>query len=264
MKVQPFTRHLTEESTGYAKLQEKHFRKIRYNEAEQAIMTDEANAAIVGVSVYIEENPELYDESYYKAFDEIKTTRHVESIGQQDFEVFYSFSGSIRGNKRYGNANWSARFLYEFICASFNGGERFVDTYFNYVFPIRPVYDDLKDLVERVQESIADRWNDGNLKGGQWGSFYKFQDAQMIHLQYSLEKFSRRIRDDIINCLATGMIPLRFSLSASTIKKRLSLGLSGITPFYATSWLIKQIEVHVILGSDNSGMLFFSDTYKGK
>ena len=105
MKIQSFTRHLTEESTGYTKLKNKKFRKIRYNEAEKAIMTDDVDAAISGVSLYIEENPDLYDESYYKAFEEIKTQRHVETIDQQDFEVFYSFSGAIRGDRRYGNSN---------------------------------------------------------------------------------------------------------------------------------------------------------------
>lgn len=264
MAALSFTRHLTEESSGYAKLKDKKFRKIRYNEAEKAIMTDDVGAAISGVSLYIEDNPELYDESYYKAFEEIKTQRHVESIGQQDFEVFYSFSGAIRGNRRYGNANWSARFLYEFLCAGFNGGERFVDTYIDRIFVIRPVYATLKDIVDHVQNAIESKWNDGNLKGGQWGAFYRFQESQMSYLQYSLERFSREIRDDIINCLATGLIPLRFSLSPSTIKKRLSLGLQGDSPFYATSWLINQLEIHVILGKANSGMLFYSDTYKGK
>lgn len=264
MIAHSFTRHLTEESTGYAKLQENNFRKIRYNEAEKAIMNNEAKAAISGVSVYIKENPELYDESYFKVFNEIKRKRRVETISQQDFDLFYSFSGAIRGDRKYGNSNWSARFLYEFLCTAFNSGERFIDTYFNQLFIIRPVYETLKDLVERVQDSIESRWNDGNLKGGQWGAFYKFQESQMDHLKDSLERFSSEIRDDIINCLSTGMIPLNFSLSSSTVKKRLSLGLPGTTPFYATSWLIKQLEVHIILGSDNSGMLYYSDTYKGK
>ena len=174
MKVQPFTRHLTEESVGYAKLKDKKYRKIHYNEAEKTVMENEAGAAIAGVSVYFKDEPDLYDESYYKAFEEIKTQRHVESIGQQDFEVFYSFSGAIRGNRRYGNANWSARFLYEFLCTAFNSGERFIDTYFNQLFIIRPVYETLRDLVERVQDSIESRWNDGNLKGGQWGAFYRY------------------------------------------------------------------------------------------
>lgn len=264
MKIQSFTRHLTEESTGYAKLKDKKFRKIRYNEAEKAIMTDDVNAAISGVSLYIEENPDLYDESYYKAFEEIKTQRHVETIDQQDFEVFYSFSGAIRGDRRYGNSNWSARFLYEFLCTGFNGGERFVDTYLNTLFVTRPVYATLKELVEHVQSAIEAKWNEGNLKGGQWGAFYRFQEAQMTHLQNGLERFSREIRNDIILCLSIGLIPLRFSLAKSTVDKRLSLGLQGDTPFYATSWLINQLEVHVILGSSNTGTMFYSDTYKGR
>lgn len=263
MKVQSFTRHLTEESAGYAKLKSNKFRKIRYNEAEQAIMENESGAAIAGVSVYIEDNPELYDESYYKAFDEIKTQRRVETLHAQDFEVFYSFSGAIRGDRKYGNPNWSARFLYEFLCTTYNGGERFVDTYFDRVFHYRPVYEMLEETVEGVQESIETKWNDGNLRGGQWASFYRFQSAQMSYLQKSLKNFSREIRSDIITCLSTGLIPLNFSLAKSTKDKRLSMGLPGDTPFYATSWLIRQIEVHVILGDSNSGVMFYSDTYKG-
>ena len=86
----------------------------------------------------------------------------------------------------------------------------------------------------------------------------------MMHLQNGLERFSREIRNDIILCLSIGLIPLRFSLAKSTVDKRLSLGLQGDTPFYATSWLINQLEVHVILGSSNTGTMFYSDTYKGR
>lgn len=263
MKVQSFTRYLTEESPGYAKLKSKKFRKITYNEAEKAIMENKSGAAIAGVNVYVEENPEMYDESYYKAFDEIKTRRHVGPIGRQEFEVFYSFSGSIRGDRKYGNSNWSARFLYEYLCASFNGGERFVDTYLNSVFPYRPVYEELSELVSYVEDAIDTKWNDGNLRGGQWAAFYRFQSSQMDYLKRSLAGFSRDIRYDIIQCLSTGIIPLNFSLARSTVKKRQSLSLPGDSPFYATSWLINQIEVHVILGKNNTGMLYYSDTYKG-
>ena len=53
MKIKPYTRFLAEESSGYAKLKSKNFKKIRYNEEEQAIMTDQDTAAIAGVSMYI-------------------------------------------------------------------------------------------------------------------------------------------------------------------------------------------------------------------
>ena len=263
MKTQSFTRELSEESVGYAKLRSNKFRKIRFNEAEKAVMNDSDRAAIAGVSLYIEENPENYEESYYKQFNEIKTQRKAAPIGKQDFEVFYSFSGSVRGARGYGHSNWSARFLYEFLCTGFNGGERFVDTYLDRIFTSRPVYILLEELVEGVQNSIETKWNDGNLKGGQWASFYRFQASELDYLRKSLERFSKEIREDIILCLSIGLIPLNFSLSSSTVKKRLSLGLQGDTPFYATSWLINQLEVHIVLGVANTGSLFYSDTYKG-
>ena len=264
MKIKPYTRFLAEESAGYAKLKSKNFKKIRYNEEEQAIMTDQDTAAIAGVSMYIKDNPEFYDESYSKVFDEIKTKRMVIVGDKEDFEVFYNFSSARRGDRRYGNANWSARFLYEFLCSGFNGGERFIDSYLNKVFTTRPVYAQLTDMIESIQEGIKERWNDGNLKGGQWASFYKFQTERMDYLQRSLSRFSRDIRQDIILCLSTGIIPLRFSLAQSTINKRLSLGLQGDTPFFATSWLIRQLDLHIILGDANTGMLYYSDTYKGE
>ena len=127
----------------------------------------------------------------------------------------------------------------------------------------RPVYMELEDMVQEVRSGIETKWSNGELRGGQWASFYRFQAAEMDHLKRSLASFSRGIRDDIITCLGNGLIPLNFSLAPSTIKKRLSLGLSGDTPFYATSWLINQIEVHVILGASESGSLFYSDSYKG-
>ena len=261
MIVQSFTRYLTENDAGYAKLKSKKFRKIRYNESEQAIMENEEGAAIAGVSVYVEENPEMYDESYLKAFENIKS-RSVYS--DNNFEVFYSFSGAIRGDRKYGNSNWSARFLYEFLSAGFNGGERFIDTYLNRVFPSRPVYTDLEELVEGVNEGIRTKWNDGNLKGGQWAAFYRFQTAEMEYLKKKLASFSRAIREDIIMCLSIGLIPLNTSPSPATIKKRLSLGITSENSFYATSWLIRQIEVHVILANSGTGTLYYSDTYKGE
>jgi hypothetical protein len=264
MKIKSFTRYLEEESTGYAKLKSKKFRKIRFNDAEKAIMTDEENAAIAGVSMYIKNNPDKYEESYFKAFDELKTRRTFKIKNKKDFEVFYSFSNAIRGNRRYGNSNWSARFLYEFLCVRFNGGERFVDTYLERLFPSRPVFLLMEALVEKVQTDIETKWNDGELRGGQWTAFYKFQSAEMDYLRKALERFSREIRQDIILCLSTGLVPLRFSLAQATINKRLSLGLKGDSAFYATSWLINQLEVHVVLGDAAGGNLFYSDSYGGK
>lgn len=258
MKILPYSRFLSEESPGYAKLQSKKFRKITYNAEEKAIMKDDEKAAITGVRMYFEENPED-EEAYYSIFDNIRNPRFVESGG---FELFYSFSNSIRGSRKYGNPNWSARFLYEFICAAYNGGDRFVDTYFNYVFTSRPVYRALVRIVENVQDAIETKWNDGNLKGGQWASFYKFQAAEMSGLRNDLEDFSTDIRQDIITCLGIGLIPLRFSLAPATLKKRQQLNL-GTTPFYATTWLIHQITVHVILGDLMQGNLHYSDNYTG-
>ena len=259
MKPQPFTRHLEEDSPGYAKLKSKKFGKIVYNEEEQAIMKDDPKAAIVGVKAYYKADPENED-AYYSIFDHIVNPRTVEV---DDFEVFYSFSNSIRGDRKYGNKNWSARFLYEFLCAGYNDGERFIDTYLNRVFMYRPVYQDLRGTVDDIQQVIDTKWNNGQLRGGQWSSFYNLQAAQMENLKKSLKRFSRNIRDDIIVCLSNGILPLNFSLAPATVKKRLSLGLSGDKPFYATSWLINQLEVHVILGSSNSGQVYYSDSYKG-
>lgn len=263
--MKDFNRYLTEESVGYAKLKSRRFRKIRYNEEERAVMEDDAGSAISGVSLYIEDNPEDYDQSYYNMFDSIKTKRSVGSVGRRkDFEVFYSFSNSIRGQRKYGNPNWSARFLYEFLCSHFNAGERFVDTYFNTVFPLRPVHGQLTRLLDRIEAELAQRWNGGDLRGGQWAAFYKFQAEQMSFLRGALEEFSRDLREDVISCLAMGMIPLNFSLRQSTVRRREEAGLDGQPPFYATSWLIRQVEVHIVLSDTNSRYMFYSDTYRGK
>lgn len=262
MKVQSFTRHLTEEDSGYAKLKDEKFRKIRYNEDEKAIMTDSSRAAIAGVSLYAEENPDD-ENAYYNTFSKMKTHRKGLDIKGADFEVYYSFSSSTRGTTSYGNSNWSARFLYEFLCASFNSGERFIDTYLNRVFMGRPVYRALQSMVQEIQTEILAKWKDGNLRGGQWASFYRFQESQMKYLKSLLGTFSYDVRQDIISCLSNGMIPTTFSLSPATVKKRHSLGIHNNNPFYATSWLISQLEVHIVLSNSNEGSLFYSDSYKG-
>jgi hypothetical protein len=243
MKILPFTRYLDESSTGYSKLKTQQVEKISLQETEKEMLSE-------GIEIYI---------PYFKDL----TKKLVADYSGDDFEIFYSFKSSVRGSRRYGDERWTARMLYEFLCETYNRGEKFIDTYFNLIFPSRQVYFELARTIKDIEKIIEENWKEGNLKGGQWKKFYKIQDAKQQELKESLKIFDKWVKDDIILCLQCGLLPMNFILAESTRNKRRSLGLPMFSPFYATGWLIRQLQIHVVLGEGSSGNFYYSDTFKG-
>jgi len=244
MKILPFTRYLDESSTGYAKLKSQQFSKITPTSTEEEMLDE-------GIELFVSN------------FRELTQKLRTDYIGD-DFEIFYSFDARVRGQRNYGDERWTARLLYEFLCEHFNHGERFIDKYFNLIFPTRQIYFELSRAIRKIRKEIEDNWKGGKLKGGQWKKFYSLQELKQQELKESLKIFDKLIKDDIILCLQCGLIPLNFTLSKSTIAKRRSLMLPMFSPFYATGWLIKQLRIHVILGEGFEGNFYYSDSYKGK
>ena len=206
---------------------------------------------------------------------EMTTRRIANAPGIADnIQISYSFPKAIRrntfvrrdgsGKGTYGVDGISFRLLYEFLCETFNSGEYFIDTYFNTIFDTRPVYDELEDLNESIIGDIEEE------KAALLGEIVYRKDRQP-DMRYRASKryvalfawlnpvragaasrVARRIQDDIVDCLATGRIPLRKSkVSASTLEKRERLiGLGDDKFFYASGQLIRSLQVYVELAEE--------------
>ena len=197
------------------------------------------------------------------------------------FQITYNFSHAVRRNnfpvrdalplqpkvmKEYGAPGWSFRMLYEFLCEAYNNGEPFVDTYFDRVFKIRPVYSDFTAIYDSIQERInVEQLNmfmslplkaDGtpDMRYAVSRKFMDFEVWQDPIKKQGCRRLAKLIRHDIEVCLSTGQLPLRgkegAKISRSTGKLRDELG-GMIHPnrlFYASGQLIRHLNIYVEIG----------------
>lgn len=87
------------------------------------------------------------------------------AFGKGDFEITYDFSSAPRNNwftnykgkrVRYGADGWSFRTLYEFLCATYCGGEYFIDSYFEKWFVSSPAYNAYEELKAELNTGIVE------------------------------------------------------------------------------------------------------------
>ena len=168
--------------------------------------------------------------------------------------------------KEYGAPGWSFRMLYEFLCEAYNGGEPFVDTYFDQVFKIRPVHSDFTAIYDSIQDSInaeqlalfmelpltADGTPDMRYTASK--RFMDFKVWQDPIVKQGCGRLAKLIRHDIEVCLSTGQLPLRGREGATISRraKKLRDELGGmIHPsrlFYASGQLIQHLNIYVEIG----------------
>ena len=170
----------------------------------------------------------------------------------EDHQITYKFSHAVRKNmfassnglKAYGAEGWTYRFLYEFLCEVFNGSVPFVDSYFKQLFKIRPVYENFLSIQDDVNNIFYDM-----PKQDAKGRFIKLPSrAELIKAR--AKQVGQDIRDDIINCLYTGLLPLRGreGVTVSEKTKKLRKQFPQMHPdrlFYASGSLIKHLNVIV-------------------
>ena len=188
-----------------------------------------------------------------------------------DWQVTYKFPSTPHNNisplgKVYGGANVSYRRLYLILCERFNGGEFFVDEYFNSIYPqswvkeevdveLNNIKDELmyyaEDITEGAKITKAGRL-DRRQKGyanyakalDEWSSYAReWEDDKG-------ERLAERIKDDIIRALANGEIPLNHSLSPKTQRERVRVGYEPEPLFYAMGDLIQHIQLYVKIGGN--------------
>lgn len=188
-----------------------------------------------------------------------------------DWQIAYSFPPVLRNPRtstgsKYGGRNVTFRRLYLILCERFNGGEFFIDTYFDSVYPytVKQTVDERLDVVKKELTEVADSMldtvdemlinKDGTLNKKatkinkraskvlrDYASFAKeWEDLEG-------EEVARIIREDIISCVTTGQLPCQFamSLSESTRRARVRAGLSETPKFSATEQLINSIQLFV-------------------
>lgn len=202
-----------------------------------------------------------------------------------DWQITYNFPATIRNpitqnGARYGGKNVTFRRLYLILCEHFNGGEYFVDTYFDSVYPytIKSLIDEKLSSVKEELIDVANyTFNEVNelneeegleeIKVNKDGALSKSASARNKRAYKALaeyEQFAREwednegeevaklIKEDIISCVTSGQLPCQF-LSApkkSTVKKRFRAGLAPTPLFSATEQLINSIQLYVKIGGN--------------
>lgn len=200
-----------------------------------------------------------------------------------DWQITYRFPDRLHPfrTKRggvYGGKHVTYRRLYLILCEHFNCGDFFIDDYFATVYPTSMVkkevdssLKDLKSVLITGAESYlgtAEALNEEEgleemvvSPKGNLDSRYKKRNKNAKEMLKAYKEYAAEwenttgrdlavwIKEDIIDSLATGRIPLNFSLKESTMKKRIQAGLSPIPEFYATARLINSLQLFVNLRS---------------
>ena len=188
-----------------------------------------------------------------------------------DWQITYKFPSTIHNNisplgKPYGSPNVTYRRLYLILCERFNGGEFFVDEYFNSVYPHSWVKDEVDVELNNLKGELVFYLEDlmegaritkkGNLDKRQ-RNYADYVGALKEWEAYAREweedkgnKLAEIVRDDIIRSLENGEIPLNHVLAESTKRKRIQVGYNDEPLFFAMGDLIEHIQLFIKIGGN--------------
>lgn len=209
---------------------------------------------------YINSGSRTYAVSLFYHFPEDKRNNAV--------TYMWAKSDAVREGT-YGADNMTFRRLYEILCRRFNEGRYFIDDYFNdsdwYLGDNYSVKEQISDVLDRVQERLImyeenfGRWIPHN-KDGAPDMRYSMSKDYMMGLKSfesqiikdELQDVSQRIKEDIVQRLMLGEIPLANpGLSDSTIAQKEAAGFPfPDSKFYATGQLINSISIDFYVWSD--------------
>lgn len=189
-----------------------------------------------------------------------------------DWQITYSFPSAIHNNvsplgKVYGGNSVTYRRLYLILCERLNGGEYFIDTYFDKVYPytVKETIDvELNNIKGELLLYVEDIVLDGAVvtKSGKLDARYKanrgmksrIRDYQKFASEWEGKKgadLADIIKEDIIRCLENGQIPLNHTANQpETVRKRLEAGYSPDQIFFALGDLINHIQLFVKIGGN--------------
>lgn len=189
-----------------------------------------------------------------------------------DWQITYKFPSTRHNNitpsgKRYGGAHVTYRRLYLILCEHFNGGEFFIDEYFNSVYPNSWIKEEVDVALHNLQDELTFYASDlmEGAKVTKRGTLDRRRKDRVEYEQklngwqnYAREweenkgnELAELIAEDIKRTLENGEIPLQLTLSEATKKKRIQTGvLTADTVFFAMGDLIDHIQLFVKLGGN--------------
>lgn len=201
-----------------------------------------------------------------------KNKNEIPEFTDADFnwQITYSFPSDLHNNvtelgRKYGGETVTYRRLYLILCEAFNGGEFFVDEYFNSVYPKSWVKErvdvELNNLKDELTYYASDLFEGAvTTRKGELDKRYsvvnrgmktRIREWRAFARQWEEEKgeeLAEIVAEDIKRALEVGEIPLNMKLSERTKKLRRYAGLNDTTVFYATGDLIDHIQLFVKIG----------------
>lgn len=201
-----------------------------------------------------------------------KNKNEIPEFTDADFnwQITYSFPSDLHNNvtelgRKYGGETVTYRRLYLILCEAFNGGEFFVDEYFNSVYPKSWVKErvdvELNNLKDELTYYASDLFEGAvATRKGELDKRYSVVNRGMKTRIREWKAFARQweeekgeelaeiVAEDIKRALEVGEIPLNMKLSERTKKLRRYAGLNDTTVFYATGDLIDHIQLFVKIG----------------
>lgn len=189
-----------------------------------------------------------------------------------DWQITYKFPSTRHNNitplgKRYGGEHVTYRRLYLILCEHFNGGEFFIDEYFNSVYPDSWIKEEIDVELHNLQDELTFYASDlmegakvtkrGTLDRRRKDSVayeQKLNEWQAYAQEWEEKKgneLAELLAEDIKRALENGEIPLQLTLSEGTKKKRIQTGVpTEDTVFFAMGDLIDHIQLFVKLGGN--------------
>jgi hypothetical protein len=181
----------------------------------------------------------------------------------KNFQITYSFPLKTRRNVfaggTYGAPGVTMRQLYDFLCDEYNGGERFIDSYFDYIFPSSPagrffaefraeaarmVNAEYKRLTAARRRRTA-RTGEADRRTKEWRALKDFRVWRDELFISKLDMAHKVIKREIIQYLSIGKIPLRFRPASETIDIRRDRALAVPHGFYASGQLIESLRLSI-------------------
>jgi hypothetical protein len=183
-----------------------------------------------------------------------------------DFQITYGFSTRRRtanpfrlGGGSYGAPNVTFRQLYDLLCTVYNDGERFIDTYFQRVFPGSQAGREFAAFEGMVRSAMRQEWLDRYTaalarRQTKAGLLHKATERKLLRefsvwksdlVASTLKRLERNIRQEIIAKLSTGGIPLQHKNTAITKNARAELNIPREPEFFATGQLVRDIQIDI-------------------
>ncbi len=106
-----------------------------------------------------------------------------------------------------------------------------------------------KDLYKALLEAMQNMTKAGTFdkRFNTRKDLYKYFDEasaeSFIIEDEELEPLTRMVKEDLLNAFSLGLVPVNLALKSKTIERRVSAGIDGVSPFFATGQLLNDVEI---------------------